>query len=82
MTLDSVEYSLPVRPSVVLVGQDGNAFNLTATCARALRDEMNQSGKYSVKEVNRVISEFHGKCFYIGSYNDLLQFLVTHFDVS
>lgn len=59
------------RPTVKLVGRDGNAFVIMGACRRAAR----QAG-WDKKKINAVVSEMRS-----GDYDNLLGTAMKYFDV-
>lgn len=59
------------KPRVKLVGENGNVFNLTAICSRALKNT-GQADK---------AKEMSDKIFSCGSYNEALAIMMDYCDV-
>jgi hypothetical protein len=59
------------RPEVVLLGQDGNAFNVLARCRRAARKAGWSAERWAAVEAEMMA----------GNYDHLLGVVMTHFEV-
>jgi len=59
------------KPSVSLIGQDGNVFFIIGQCSKALR------------RANRIqeASEFSSKCFAASSYDEVLRLAMEYCEV-
>jgi hypothetical protein len=72
MTSTGKDHDWPtVKPTVKLIGQDGNAFAIMGACAKAAR----RAG-WSGRQLNRVIEEMTR-----GDYDHLLATALKFFDV-
>lgn len=60
------------KPSVKLVGQDGNAFAIMGLCSRAAK-----KAGWAPDQIKAVMTEMQS-----GDYDHLLQTAMKHFDVS
>lgn len=60
------------KPSVTLIGEDGNVFNLIGICSKALKNV----GQY--EEAKKMTSE----CFSAESYDEALQIMMKYCDVN
>lgn len=63
--------SKTMKPTVKLVGQDGNVFNLIGICTRALK----RAGMHDEAK------QLTAKCFAAGSYSEALCIMMEYCDV-
>lgn len=64
--------TVEMKPSVTLVGQDGNAFVILGLCKQAMR-----KAKWDAVRIAAVMHELQS-----GDYDHLLQTAMRHFDVN
>jgi hypothetical protein len=59
------------KPTVYLIGQDGNVFFIIGQCSKALRRA----------KLIQEAAEFTAKCFAAGSYDEVLRLAMDYCDV-
>ena len=70
---EGVETTLPTdRPTVTLLGADGNAFAVMGACKRAARE-----AGWTSRDIEKLLEKMTS-----GDYDNLLQVAMEHFDVN
>jgi hypothetical protein len=80
VSTDTLKLDLPVQPSVTLLGQDGNAFNVMGLCRNALHAEMSKQG-YSKSDIKDAVDKLLAAMM-SSDYDHLLAVAMVNFDVS